>query len=126
MDLIIKFWRVIKNSSKKHWELLEPVGPRHAGTPPDHWHRFLPICLGQCPERTLGTKSRASSTTQRGNSTPRCSNTPGIIGSEIRRRKICPNTRSNWDQWDPDTLELHKTSVTGSFQSVWADALRRL
>ena len=33
------------------------VGLRHAGTPPDQWHRFLLVCLGRCPEQALGTNS---------------------------------------------------------------------
>jgi hypothetical protein len=37
---------------------------------------------GPGPEQTLGANSTASPTTPRGNSTPRCSNTPG---SEMRR-----------------------------------------
>jgi hypothetical protein len=64
----------------QHWEQLELAGPRHKGTLPDEWHKFLPLCLGWCPEQTLGANSATSSTISRGISVPRCSNTPRIIG----------------------------------------------
>jgi hypothetical protein len=39
---------------------------------------WIPSRLSWCPEKTLGANSTATSTTPRGSSNPRCSNTPRI------------------------------------------------
>ena len=79
-------------------------------TEPDQCHKFLPVCLGQCPEQTLGINSKA--TTPRGSSTPRRSNTLRIPGSqELGHTSISGSQRQH------DSQELWHTQdlrITGS------------
>jgi hypothetical protein len=80
------------------------VGPRHAGTAPGQWHRFLLVCLGQCPEQTLGANFAVSPTITRRSSTPRHHNTPRIPGSQE-----LGHTRFLGSQRQLDSQELRHT-----------------
>ena len=93
----------------QHPELLGPVGPRHTGTLPDQWHKFLLVCLGWYPEQTLGTNSAAIPTTHRGSSTPRSSNMPRIKGYQDPRSLVTPvsqGLRGNLIPRSSDTLRI--------------------
>ena len=71
-----------------------PARPRNSA----HLVARFPSSLGWCPEQTLGMNSIASPTTPRGSSTPRHSNMPWIIGSEVRRTKHLPPHQEELEQ----------------------------
>jgi hypothetical protein len=84
----------------------------------------VPSRLGQFPEQTSGTNSSASPTTLRGSSTPRHSNIPRIIVSEVRRIQ---HLSQHWEYLGLVGPRHEGTLLDQwhGFLLVWASALSR-